>query len=183
MHKKSTYLPITFHSFPFFNLFCMPHHCRSIHIHFWDPAKFWGEKQRKKKKYYLFLWSFNTWCGTSEKRCRKFGSSEESFVLSCPKGLCTYHQPKITSTSVRGWSVNGVFHTACSMCHQKWINWVLMRLRHCAASPALRSLLYVVWKKKNKPKHKQPTKQPSAIAWWLISRFQNFQRVADAHMY
>lgn len=142
MHKESTYLPITFHSFPFFNLFCMPHHCRSIHIHFWDPAKFWGEK--KKKKLHLFLCSFNTWCGTSEESCRKFGTSEEHVVLSCPsKGLCTYQQSKISSTSVRGWSVNWVFHTACFVCHYKWINWVLLKQRHCAASPGLRSLLYM----------------------------------------
>lgn len=149
-----------------------------------QPSSGGRNKERKKERKKTIIY----FCAVlihgvefEKKSCRKFGSSEESFVLSCPKGSCTYYQPKITSTSVRGWSVNWVFHTACSMCHQKWINCVLMRLRHCAASPALRSLLYVAWKKTQK--HKQPTKQPSAIAWWLISRFQNSQRAADAHMY
>lgn len=102
-------------------------------------------KRKKKNKPHLFLCSFNIWCGASEESCRKFGTSEEHVVLSClSKGLCTHQQCKLSSVSVRGWSVNWVFHTQASfVCHYKWINWVLMRQRHCAASPRLRSLLYV----------------------------------------
>lgn len=129
MHKKSTYLPFTFHSFPFFNLFCMPHNCRSIHMHFWDPAKFWGGRRKKRLIYFCVVLI----CGVElqNKVVACFGTSEEHVAVSHPfKRACIFITSSKHHDSInfcQGMICDLLFHTACSVCHYNWINLLLMR--------------------------------------------------------